>query len=81
MFQVGLHRQQAEREQWTDDGARVVHRAMEAEGPAALPRADRTGDERIARRGAQPLADTIEETEQEHGGPSGREPDQRPGHV
>ncbi len=57
---------------------RVVHRPLEAEGPApVLPRHDR-GEERVARRAADPLSDAIGEAHREDVGGGRGEGDERP---
>ena len=59
------HRDEQRREQRPDDGARVVHRLVEAEG-AARPVAGRVGDERVARRAAEALSDAVGHAHGEH---------------
>ena len=67
-----------EAEERPDDGARVVHRAVKAEGQAALGRVRGVRDHRVARRAADPLADPVRQAYGEHLMPVGGEPEQRP---
>ncbi len=55
----------------------MVHRTVEAEGPAAACGRDRGGDQRIAWCGAQSLAETVQETQQQDEGPAQRKADGR----
>ena len=69
-------RQQQEGAQRSEHCAGMIHRAMKAECPSQPLRIHGTGNECIARRGSQPLADSIEETQCNDNGPYGREGDQ-----
>ena len=60
-------------EQWTDDGAQGVHRAVEAEHPAAHRLIDLVDQQRVPRRAADAFAEPIDDATREHTGP-------RPGH-
>ena len=77
VLEVDLHRQQGEREQRTDDGARVIHRTVKSESTAAICRVRGCRDQRVPGRGAEPFADAVQKPQQQHGTPGGRQPDQR----
>ncbi|OIQ75004.1 hypothetical protein GALL_433350 [mine drainage metagenome] len=61
-----------------DHGPGVVHRAVQAERQTALLRRDRAGEQRVARRTAQPLAGAVGETQQQHHRPAAGDVEQRP---
>src|SRR5205085_4853213 len=60
-----------------DDRARVIHRAVEAEGEAALRGRGGVGDHRVARRASDPLAEAVGQAYGEDLRPGGREPYER----
>ena len=55
----------------------MVHGADVAEGPAADARLDKVGDERVARRGADPLAKPVGRPHGDHPKRRGHEPHER----
>jgi hypothetical protein len=68
---------QREAEQRTEDRPRGVRRTMEAERAPADLRVGVRGDERVARRRADPLADPVGEPRGENERPRSGEADQR----
>ncbi len=64
---VGERDHQADREDRTDERTDGVHRLAQAKGPAAQRGGGDVGDQRVARRTAQPLADPVGKARAEHG--------------
>jgi hypothetical protein len=50
-----------QRRQWAEHGANRVHRAVQAEGDAAVLVAHAGGQQRVTRRRAHALADAVDE--------------------
>jgi hypothetical protein len=65
VLEIRLRREQAEREQRTNDGSGVVERTVESEGASALLRPGGSGDQCVARCRPQALADAVEKSQQE----------------
>ena len=61
----------------SDEGARIVHGALETERPASLFRRNHVGEQRVAGGRADPLADSIREPDREHLRPDACERDER----
>jgi hypothetical protein len=69
--------QQARGEQWPDHGAQVVADALETERRATPRLLDRTGDQRVTRRRADPGAQPVGEAPDQDRGPGRGHPDCR----
>ena len=65
------------RENRPDERARVVHRALQAEGAPANLRRRQVGEQRVARRGSDTLSQAVGEADGEHLAPGLREADER----
>jgi len=70
---AGDEPEEAEREQWSDDGSGVIHRAMEAEDPAARRLVGEASQQRVARRAPDALADAIDKARRDDPAQPGRE--------
>ncbi len=66
------------REQWTDYGACVVHRAMESKHMSAFSLGREGAEHRITRRASQSFADAIADADEKHVLPGRCKRDQRP---
>ena len=66
-----------QREQRADRGAGRVHGAVQPERAAAVGGGRGIGDERVARRRAQPLAEAVRAAQRQHRGPRRGQPDRR----
>ena len=64
-------------EERADDRARVIHRAVEAEGESALFGRGGVGDHGVARGAADALAEAVGQADGEDLRPGGRQPDER----
>jgi hypothetical protein len=69
--------QKHRRQERTDDGPRVIHGPVEAVDQAARAVVGRGGQQRVARRAADPLAGAVGEAQHQHDGPAGRQADER----
>ncbi len=70
--------QEYRREQRAENGARMIHGAMEAVDLSAIGGIREIREHRVPRRAAYPLADTIDETQREDASPRACDADERP---